>query len=169
MRLRPYVHSHDFDVISAWISDERTNALWSADRISFPLEKESFGRFLEQQFERSGDCPFVAAQDDGRVVGFICCSVNCESDEAMLKFVVVDPVQRGKGYGKDMVRLAAKYAFEIAGALLVHLNVFTVNSAARRCYESVGFVHRNTAPDAFTFKGESWGRCNMILTHERVK
>ena len=168
MRLRPYVHSHDFDAMKGWITDERVHALWCANRIAFPLEKEDFGRFVEDSFVNSNDCAFTAAQDDGRAVGFICCSINCETNEAMLKFVLVDPLQRGKGYGKEMVRLAAQYAYDIAKAGLVHLNVFTANAAARRCYESAGFTERNTTPDAFAYNGESWGRCNMTITRDKL-
>ncbi len=168
MRLRPYVHSHDFDLMKNWITDERAHALWCANRIAFPLEKEEFGRFVEDQFEREGDQAFVAATDDGGLVGFICCSVNYDSNEAMLKFVLVDPMQRGKGYGKEMVRLAAQYAYDIAKADLVHLNVFTANAAARRCYENAGFTERNTADDAFVYKNESWGRCNMTIMRDKL-
>lgn len=166
MRLRPYVHSHDFDKIKDWLTDERAHTLWCANRMKFPLEKDDFARFIQDLFERTGDCPFVATEDNGNVVGFICCSVNCDSNEAMLKFVVVDPNQRGKGYGKQMVRLAAQYCFDIAKAELVHLNVFTANTAARRCYEKAGFTERNTTPDAFKYKDESWGRCNMTIKRE---
>ena len=168
MRLRPYVHSHDFDAISGWITDERAHALWSANRFRFPLDKDDFGGFLDNAFVQSNDCAFAATEDDGTVVGFIICSVNLGSNEAMLKFVVVDPSQRGKGYGKEMVRLAAQYAYDIAKVGLVHLNVFTANAAARKCYESAGFTERNTTPDAFAYKGESWGRCNMTITRDKL-
>ena len=46
MILRPYIPSHDFDSIKNWITDERTNALWSTNHAPFPLEKESFDEFL---------------------------------------------------------------------------------------------------------------------------
>lgn len=168
MRLRPYVHSRDFEKIKNWVTDERAHALWCANRIKFPLESEEFADFIRELFDRTGDCPFTATEDDGNVVGFICCSVNCETNEAMLKFVIVDPSQRGKGYGKEMVRLAAQYAYDIAKVGLVHLNVFTANAAARRCYENAGFTERNTAPDAFEFNGESWGRCNMTIMRDKL-
>ena len=168
MRLRPYVHSHDFDKIKDWLTDERAHTLWCANRMKFPLEKDDFAGFIQELFERTGDCPFVATEDNGNVVGFICCSVCCESNEAMLAFVVVDPSQRGKGCGKQMVMLAAQYCFEIAKADVVQLNVFTANESARRCYERAGFTERNTTPDAFRYKDESWGRCNMAIKREKL-
>jgi len=29
------------------------------------------------------------------------------------------------------------------------------------CYEKAGFVVRKLTPDAFAYKDETWGRCNM--------
>ena len=162
MRLRPYVHSRDFDAIKGWVADERTNAMWSANHAPFPMEKDAFSDFLTAMYDKHGDCPFVAVTDEGETVGFICTSINMESNEAMLAFVIVDPAQRGKGYGKEMIELTARYCFEILKAEAVQLNVFTVNERARKCYESAGFAERNTTPDAFPYGDELWGRCNMV-------
>lgn len=163
MRLRPYIPSHDFDSIKNWITDERTNALWSANHAPYPLEKDAFDEFLADMYTKYGDCPFVAATDDGKVVGFICCGVNFDSNEAMLAFVLIDPAQRGKGYGREMIQLAAKYCLEILKADAVQLNVFTVNERARKCYESAGFTERHTEENAFACGDEMWGRCNMVF------
>ena len=38
-----------------------------------------------------------------------------------------------------MLKLAVKYAFEIARADAVQLNVFAENPGAKKCYEKVGF------------------------------
>ena len=46
---------------------------------------------------------------------------------------------------------------------LVHLNVFPENIRAKKCYEKIGFVKRNTTLNAFAFKSELWSRCNMII------
>ena len=81
----------------------------------------------------------------------------------LLKFVMNNPKYRGKGYGKEMLRLAVKYAFEITNVQAVQLNVFPENERAKKCYESVGFTERKTALNAFAYKDELWGRCNMII------
>lgn len=162
MRLRPFVLNKDFDAIKDWSTDERVHAMWCANKMKYPLEKENFAEALDGMFDLHGDCPFVALDDDGRIVGFICCSVSFETNEAMLAFVMIDPSQRGKGYGREMISLAAKYCTEILKAEAVQLNVFTVNERAKKCYESVGFTERRTDPDAFPYKDEKWGRCNMV-------
>lgn len=168
MRLRPFIMSVDFDVIKDWITDERTHAMWSANHAPYPLEKEPFRDFLERIYPEYGDLPFVATTDEGTVVGFICCSINSESNESMLAFVIIDPAQRGKGYGREMVQLAAGYCFGMLKADAVQLNVFTSNERARKCYESVGFRERRTEENAFTFGNESWGKCNMIIENKHL-
>lgn len=163
MRLRPY-QNKDFDMISQWISEERSHALWCANLIPYPLEKRSFDHVLQEMEERFGDSPFVATTDDGKVVGFFCFSVNLNTNEGMLKFVVIDHTIRDKGYGSEMLKLAVKYAFEIAKADAVYLNVFPENPRAKKCYAKVGFKVRSLTENVFCFKDESWGRCNMIIT-----
>lgn len=163
MRIRPY-QDKDFNIISQWITDERLHALWCANIISYPLEKNSFDDMLHKMEEQFGDSPFVATTDDGQVVGFFCFSVNLNTNVGMLKFVVVDNTIRNKGYGYEILKLAINYAFEIAKAVAVQLNVFSENPGAKRCYEKVGFKERTLTENAFSFKDESWGRCNMLIT-----
>lgn len=163
IRLRPYIAARDFEHIQNWFSDERTFAMWSAQRVPYPPERESFDAFLSELAAQQGDSPFVATDENGTVVGFFCYSLNYGSGEGMLKFIVVDSSVRGKGIGTKMLKLAVKYAFEISGAKAVHLNVFSVNDRAKRCYEKVGFTVRDVTENAFAYKDEKWDRINMIV------
>jgi RimJ/RimL family protein N-acetyltransferase len=163
LRIRPYLDCKDFEAIKNWITDERTHAFWCAGHTDFPLEKEDFSTLLKEIAEMFGDAPYVATTDEGEVVGFFCYGLNCEKNEGMLKFVMVDGSKRGQGIGKEMIKLAVKYAFEITKADTVQLNVFPENERAKKCYESIGFVERNTTLDCFKFKDESWSRCNMVI------
>ena len=92
--------------------------------------------------------------------------MNVDTHEGMLKFVMNNPGYRGKGYGREMILLAVKYAFEITNVQSVQLNVFPENEKAKKCYESVGFTERKTDLNAFNYKDESWGRCNMVITRD---
>lgn len=164
MRLRPFISTKDFDEIKNWITDERTHAMWCANRFKFPVEKNDFESVITEFSSRFGDSRFVATSDDGKLVGFFCYSLNLENNEGMFKFVMVNPSLRGQGYGKQMLKLALEYAFGITKAATVQLNVYQENTGARKCYESVGFVERSTTPAALTFNDESWTRCNMVIS-----
>lgn len=163
MRIRPYISNRDFDEIREWITDERTHSLWCANLIQYPLEKKNFEDKLAEMALKYGDYPYVAVTDEGKTVGFFCYSVNEDTNEGMLKFVMISPEFRGKGYGREMIALAVKYAFEITKADIVQLNVFSNNTIARECYLSAGFSERSVTDKAFRFNDEMWGRCNMAI------
>ena len=163
MRLRPFILSRDFDEIKNWISDERTHAMWCANLIKYPIEKENFDNVMLEAAAKFGDSPYVATTDDGKVVGFFCYSVNLSTNEGMFKFIMINPLQRGKGLGKEMLQLAIEYAFNITKVDIVQLNVFHENTRAQKCYESVGFIVRKIDTGVFRFKDESWSRCNMVI------
>ena len=162
MRLRQYREDSDFEVIKTWISDDRTHAMWCAHRFKYPLEKDDFAAVLATISENFGDIPFVAADDDDRPLGFLCYSMNPETKGGFLKFVVVDPKQRGKGVAREMLRLISEYAFDENGATSIGLRVFSENPRALKCYEKAGFVLTETEEKAFSYKDERWGRCLMI-------
>ena len=166
MKLREFEIDKDFELMKNWVTDERMHAMWCANLIKYPLSKEHMAATMTEAADRFGDVPYVAISDDGRVEGFFCYSFNNETKEGMLKFVVVDPDVRGKEVAQKMLSLAVKQAFDNPEAERVQLNVFPENSRAKRCYEKAGFVVRNLTPDAFTYKDEIWGRCNMVFNKE---
>ena len=163
MKLRKFEIDHDFESMKNWITDERKHAMWCANLIKYPLSKEHLAETMAVAADRFGDVPYVAVSDDGRVQGFFCYSLNKETREGMLKFIVVDSDVRGKGVAQKMLGLAVKQAFENPETERVQLNVFPENPRAMRCYEKAGFVERKLTPDAFAYKDETWGRCNMVF------
>ena len=69
----------------------------------------------------------------------------------------LDDAKRGKGYGKEMLRLALKYAFEILHVHKVTLGVFENNSPAYYCYRSVGFTEIGEEQNEYCqIKNEKW-------------
>ena len=63
---------------------------------------------------------FTAIEDD-EPVGFFTMRRPSEIfDDLRFGFVVVDPSKRGKGYGKRMLQLGLKFAFEIYGQRRFH-------------------------------------------------
>lgn len=161
MRLRPYQET-DFEKIKTWVDDERTHAMWCANLIHFPLEKNNFEEVLQAGAKRLGEIPLIAETEEGETAGLICYSLNQETKTGMLRFVVLDPALRGKGYGREMVSLAAQYGFEKTNAEAVRLVVFSENTRAKACYLSAGFIEQDTTENAFHYKDEMWGRCNMV-------
>ena len=162
MDIRNFESNKDFNFIKNWATDERTHAMWCANRFQYPLEKDNFEEGLRGINERCGDLPYVALIDDSPV-GFFCYSYNSNTREGMLKFVIVDPSYRGKGVAKEMFLLILEHAFKETDAEAVQLMVFPQNPRAKRFYETIGYKERRTDVGAFTYKDEVWDRCNMII------
>ena len=80
-------------------------------------------------------------------------------------FVIVDPNERGKGYGKAMLQLGLKYAFEIYGAKKVSLGVFENNASAYHCYKAVGFDDVILDDiETYSVFGEEWNCKELKIT-----
>ena len=71
-------------------------------------------------------------------------------------FVIMDDARRGNGYGREMIRLALIYAFDLFKAERVTLGVFDNNPSAFRCYKAAGFKEYSER-EVFLL-GENW-RC----------
>ena len=164
MHLRNYNEQTDFIHIENWISDERTHALWSAGRLSYPLSKEGLHKYLAEQIlsnEKEYDGAYVYADDNDLPVGFFIFTVNVQDKSGFVRFIMVDSTSRGKGYGTKMLVELQRFAYDRTGVTSIRLIVFDVNTAARKCYEKAGFSVISDALDAFPYQDETWGRYMM--------
>lgn len=155
LRLRPFRKSDAKEIIT-WIRDEEAFYKWSAGRLgTFPLSEQ---RFLAENAGKEEDdryFPFTAFDENG-LAGFFIMRIPGESDRDLrMGFIIVNPKIRGKGYGKKMLTLAFKYAFEIYGAERVSLGVFENNPAAYHCYQSVGLRESGEA-ELYPIMGTEW-------------
>ncbi len=160
IRLRPY-NINDADKILSWSNEERAFYKWSAGVLGeYPITEEQFG-FVNNLMA------FTAIEDD-EVIGFFTMRRPSESyDELRFGFVVVNPAKRGKGYGKVMLQLGLKFAFEIYGAKKVSLGVFENNESAYYCYKAVGFgdvVLDET--ETYSVLGEEW-KCKELMIENK--
>ena len=159
MILRPYKPC-DAETILSWIRDEETFRKWSTDRYSsYPITAADMNH---KYLQCNGDCPEpdnfypMTALDDSGVVGHLIMRYT-DAEQSVLRFgfVIVDDTKRGKGCGKEMLRLALKYAFEILKVRKVTIGVLENNPGAYRCYKSVGFGDvPMSEPTYYTIMGE---------------
>ena len=169
LRLRPYKPS-DAGHLMDWLKDERTVRLWRADRFSYPLTGEQLDQYWEDFLSDENAWIFTAVDGSGKPCGhFSFRRVDYHKNSAHMGFIVVDPMERGKGYGREMVTLALRYAFSLLRVERVTLGVFTVNEAAHRCYLSVGFQDEELHRDYDSFDGEAWDYQDMAAFREDFK
>ena len=142
---------NDASTILSWCKDKHAFRLWSADRYKdFPAKPEE----MMEQYEGDNMYPLTAIVGE-EIVGHILLRHPSE-DKSVIRFgfVIVDDSKRGKGYGKQMLRLAIDYAQQELGAKRITLGVFCDNYSAVECYKSVDF--RNIGTDAYEIDGEEW-------------
>ena len=72
-----------------------------------------------------------------------------------LDLLYLDEAYRGKGYGKQMLGLALRFAFDILKVQKVTLGVLENNPGAYHCYQAAGFrdVHMDE-PEYYHLMGE---------------
>ena len=68
----------------------------------------------------------------------------------------MNDTKRGMGYGKEMISLSLKYAFEIFKADKVTIGAFENNMPAYYCYKSAGFEDVKTEDVLCELFGEKW-------------
>lgn len=165
LRLRPY-KACDAQVITSWLKSEYAFRQWSADRYpAYPITPEDMNDYYDRE-KNSGRIWGMTAFDESGVAGHLTMRFpNDDSlEEIRLGFVIVDDARRGRGYGREMLSLAIRYAFICAGAERISLGVFENNTAAIRCYKSCGFrpVPRRPA-ESYRCMGEVWPCIEMVL------
>lgn len=153
LRLRPYKPC-DAKTIVSWIHDEIALRKWSSDRYeSFPVTEEDMNK---KYMDCNGDCadmddfyPMTAFDESGVVGHLIMRFTDKEKRILRFGFVIVDNTKRGKGYGKKMLELALKFAFEILKVSKVTLGVFENNPSAYYCYKAAGFKEISSEQDEY--------------------
>lgn len=165
LRLRPYKPC-DAAVITSWLKTEYAFRQWSADRYEkYPITPSDMNTYYDR--DRDSDSIWgMTAFDESGVVGHLTMRFpDREKREIRFGFVIVDDSRRKKGYGKEMLSLAVRYAFEILRADKISLGVFENNRAALKCYQSCGFeaVEKTELEEKERYEclGEIWGCIEM--------
>lgn len=155
LRLRPYKPC-DAEYIVTWIQDEVSFRKWTADRFDkFPITPRDFNDYYNKFADLDSFFAMTAFDESGVAGHLLMRFIDNEKKILRFGFIIVDSSRRGMGYGKQMLQLAAKYAFDILKVEKITLGVFENNEPAHKCYNSVGFrdtKDRNT----YTLIGEEW-------------
>ncbi len=160
LRLRPYKPC-DAEAITSWIKDETTFYRWSAGKYEkYPVTAEDMNAFYDANAFSDSFFEMTAFDENG-VAGHLIMRFPDENKKMVrFGFIIVDDGRRGKGYGRQMLQLAIKYAFEILMADRITLGVFEDNIPAYRCYQSVGFQETGRI-ERYRIAGEEW-KCKEL-------
>lgn len=161
IRLRPYMSS-DSDFVIDWITDERCHFKWCANHMVYPLTNEVMKAYEDAFADGKDGIILTAVNEEDIPVGQLAIKTNRKREDwAHLSYIVVDAAQRKKGLGKEMVKLAVDYAFDIMKKSKVTLCVFANNQIARNCYKSAGFIDVAFHDHCVPYKDEIWSYYEM--------
>ena len=153
-----------------WVNgnSERHFWQWGGGAVfRYPLNAEQVEAHVKSAV---GDRPvrklLKGTDEKGRMVGYQELNrINWENRSAVVsRVLVVNPAERGKGYGHQLLRGLIEMAFRDMDLLTLTLEVFDFNGAALKVYERLGFVRTGTKH--YTVLGETWTAIVMQLTRE---
>ncbi|MCM1496571.1 MAG: GNAT family N-acetyltransferase [Bacteroides sp.] len=167
LRLRPY-RIRDGAFVASWMKDEYSFYQWSADRINqYPLTPEILNAHYAEYAAYDTVWEMTAMDEEGIPRGHFIMRYPEENREILrFGFIIVDSELRGLGYGKAMLNLAIRYAFDLLHVRKITLGVFENNSSALHCYRGVGFQVMEGADCEYRIGNETWNCIEMELTRE---
>ena len=136
----------DRSLLPEWI--DRSAAEYARDLVATGRPEEWAHRHavdgMAESFPGGAPMPghevFEVVDDAGVAVGYLWIGPDTSGDAGAwwIWDVLVEPEHRGRGLGREAMRLAEEHA-RTQGAHAIGLNVFAFNAAARGLYESLGY------------------------------
>jgi len=150
--------------VLSWMQEERALMLWGAGRFTYPLTEEQLLKNQREYEEDENAWIFTALDEAGVPAGHIAVRLaDYERESIHFGLILIDSSRRGEGLGRAMVEQAVRYAREILGVRRVTINVFAQNTAARACYERVGFREEYVEERVLVFHEEAWDLVHLAL------
>ena len=155
--IQPLLKSDAREIVR-WNEGEDENFLiqWAGCGYEYPITIRQIIDRLDASFY--SDFRLYRIQLDDRLIGTIeLMRINPIHNTAKLGRFLIDPAQRGKGYGTAVLARVLEICFSQLGYDSVGLTVFDFNLAALRCYQKAGFceVEQVTRPNG-------WVAINMV-------
>ena len=163
LRLRPF-RAPDAKTIISWQREPEEFYMWTAGIMgAFPASEQ---RLLEATSARENNesyFPMTAFDETGPVGFFTIRKPGDDDRKVSFGYVIVDPDKRGRGYGKEMLRLGLKFIFEVYGAEEAGLDVFDCNRQAYNSYKALGFRETGNQ-EQWTAGGYAWNYIEMKIS-----
>lgn len=141
VRVRPMTAA-EFDAfrdraIKGYAAEHVRAGTWSPERAEALAAKET-DELLPDGPNTAGMLLLVAEAPPVGIVGVVWVALDRGEEGAWIYDIEIIPGQRGRGYGRALLR-AAEREVQKCGGSSIGLNVFRGNAVARRLYESSGY------------------------------
>lgn len=139
------VTSKDYATVVKWYDDSS----FSRNMSSYPAKlqtEEMTASWVESAQKSSSAFPFAIRPLDGEeLIGIAMIDeIIWATGVGTLSIGIGDAKHRGQGYGRDVMELLLRYAFDELNLHRLGLTVFSYNENAVGLYEQMGFLHEGT-------------------------
>ena len=131
--------------IWGWINRPTIRKFLYTTRVSFETFLEDWHRWTAQEQTHA---LAIEMRTTRLLIGFIL--LEQDEETVTIKFVVIRPDYRARGYGTETLIEVVHYAFEQLGADHITLQVSVDNGPALICFENAGFRYLGYAEDSST-------------------
>jgi RimJ/RimL family protein N-acetyltransferase len=154
----------DFDTLISWIDNKDLLVQIAGNVFSFPLTREQLRRYLRDEKSKAFN---IVDTDLNTVIGhaeiYHLDQHTCKLD----KLIIGDKSSRGKGHCQQVMKTLLDLSFAMADMKTVELNVYDWNTAAKRCYEKVGFMVNPEKNFLTRVNGNEWLALNMVIERDK--
>jgi RimJ/RimL family protein N-acetyltransferase len=145
------LQQEDYKLIGQWASNPFELFRFAADTWQFPVTEASVTEYISKNKSRY---QFIFEQN-GISAGF-CELILKDTDTPRLSRIILGSAFRGRGWGKVMINEMLDKCRELSSLKKVYLYVIESNEAARKCYESCGFVYENEEKLVLHFESQHY-------------
>jgi D-alanine-D-alanine ligase len=165
--LRPrYEH---IGVLLKWFNDPEVSMFMDSPGANYGMD-DLVEDFLVYQ---SDDVACIVLEEaTGTPVGYgSVYSINRENGSADMSFLVGDPSMRGKGYGRSILRMLQRIAFDEMGLHSIDVTVTAENEPSLRSLKACGFKRIGTLKEYHRVGGKRYDEVVLqcLATYKRMK
>jgi RimJ/RimL family protein N-acetyltransferase len=161
----------DAETFAAWFDDPVSTRL-AGFRPVWPMNRASAQERLEEWVKASPGAINFAARtiaDDRLVGGIGLMDINGADGHAQLGLSIYKQDDWGHGYGRELIVLALRYAFNELNLHRVWLTTSAFNERALKLYERLGFRHEGRGREHVLLHGTRWDIVYMGMLRDEFE
>lgn len=153
----------DAAIYVKWLNDPTVSENIGMDTKITTLESEK--EWLKEN-QNKYNFAIVLKESDKLIGNISLIEVDLVHRNAVLGIFIGDDSNRGKGYGKEAIKLLLEYGFNNLNLNNIMLSVYSFNKRAIKVYESLGFKKFGTRHKSHYFKGKFYDEIQMEILKE---
>lgn len=152
----------DAEVFVKWLNDgEVTDGIGKTKDVT-TIENEI--EYLQDVTKKGDYCFSIVTKDKEQLIGT--CSlmnINSVNQTAEVGILIGESSCRGKGYGKEALKIILDYGFNTLNLHNIYLGVYSFNEKAINCYKKLGFKEAGRIREAKYHNGKRYDDIKMDI------